>query len=268
MLQSAKIDNHFFEARLLLQHVLDCGFERLMIDADQDIDEKIQQRYFALITRRSNHEPFAYIVGQREFYGLDFFVNNNVLIPRSDSETLVDAVLHDFAQTTNKIKILDIGTGSGCLVISLLTHLPHAQATAIDINNLSLEVAKKNAVNLKLAHRISFLQSDCFANLKHEKFDIIISNPPYIPYSERQNLSAQVLNEPEIALFAHKQGLAIYEKIAQKAKGYVNAAGVVYVEIGREQEEQIEQIFTINGFVAAERYNDLNGIIRCLKFSL
>lgn len=266
ILQSAKIDNHFFEARLLLQHVLGCGFESLMADADKYLDEKTQQHYFALITRRSNHEPFAYIVGRREFYGLDFVVNNNVLIPRSDSETLVDAVLHDFAPTTNKVKILDIGTGSGCLVMSLLTHLPNAQGIAIDINHLSLEVAKENAVNLKLANRISFLQSDCFANLDQEKFDIIISNPPYIAYSERPNLSAQVLNEPEIALFADKQGLAVYEKIAQKAKDYLSIAGVVYLEIGLEQEKQIEQIFTTNGFIAAKKYHDLNGIIRCLKF--
>jgi len=166
------------DARLLLQHVCCKSFEDLIASRDQSISKELKENFFSLLQRRKNLEPIAYIIGHKSFYDLEFEVSKDVLIPRNDSETLIDHVLKDYTQ--ENLKILDLGTGSGCLIITLLKHLPNAQGTGVDISEKALNIAELNANKIGIRDKLTLLQSNWFYNITSQTFDIIISNPPYI----------------------------------------------------------------------------------------
>ena len=267
ILSRAGIPSPAMDVRILLQHALGCSLEELIKQSNHPLEQKVAQHFYELINRRSNLEPIAYITGEKEFYSTVFKVNDAVLIPREDSEVLIDAILMETDQQAN-IKILDIGTGSGCLIITLLKHLTNSEGWAIDISSAALEIAKQNASAILDEKRITFTQSDCFANLNEHQLDIIISNPPYICTSEKEYMSQETTFEPSIALFADNNGLAMYQKIAEVAAKYLKKNGKIYLEVGFTQSKRVEEIFKANNFVVEKTYQDIQNHTRCIKLKI
>lgn len=202
------------DLEVFLLNILDCDKSTLFLSPNLKLTKNQSKKLEKYIARRLNNEPVAYIINQKEFYGLNFYVNKTVLIPRPETEELVDLALKLKPKT-----ILDLGTGSGCIACSLAKFLPNSQVTAIDICKRALTVAVKNADNLSLKN-ISFLQSDIFSKLKDgSSFDLIITNPPYIKTTENSHMSTEtLLFEPKKALFAGDDGLDIYKKIFSQLK--------------------------------------------------
>jgi release factor glutamine methyltransferase len=264
-LSKNKMDNPYLDARLLMQHALQCSLESLLTRQETIATPELEKSFNQLISQRAQMTPVAYLTGKKEFFGLDFEVTDDVLIPRSDSEILIEAVLAEFG-AVEPLKILDLGTGSGCLAITLLHNLTSAEAVAIDINQSALNVAKKNALKHNVTNRIEFVKSNWFESLSLQKFNIIIANPPYIATEEKFYMSAETLHEPPTALFAENRGLAAYQEIAKHAVKYL--AGSIYLEIGFQQKLSVTKIFEAQNLMLQNVYQDLQGHDRCLKFNL
>lgn len=264
----SNIHNPSLEARILLQHILNVSQEYLIAHGDNKLSMEQIQLLQKVISRRQNYEPIAYIIGYKEFYGRDFFVTNDVLIPRPDSETLIECILNDYSNKSQNLSILDLGTGSGCLIITLLLEIQNATATAIDINQNTLEIAYKNAKKHNIHNDIEFILSDWFESIPQDKpFDIIISNPPYI--TSRDHMAQEtLLYEPEMALFDKKNnGKGNYDIIAKHARSFLKPEGVIYLEIGYDQEEEISNLYIEAGYNIKEKKQDIGGHVRCLKVS-
>lgn len=209
--------------------------------------------------------PVAKIIHKKWFYGLAFYTNKNTLDPRPDTETLVSAVISDCIANQPK-RILDLGTGTGCIICSLVKNIPHASGMAIDISRPALRVAKRNIKNFGLTNLIKLkkLSFDTLHKIT-EKFDIIVSNPPYIAKKDPR-VNPGALHDPKIALYANNNGLAAYETIAKNAKSLIKENGKIYLEIGIDQGTDIKKIFTKNGWSFVESKQDLSGIERVLIF--
>jgi len=210
--------------------------------------------------------PVAKIIHEKWFYGLKFYTNRKTLDPRPDTETLVESVIHDCTINAPR-KILDMGTGTGCIICALCTNIPNLTGIAIDKSRPALHVARKNVKNLGLCNQIKLKHGD-FATFKSdEKFDIIVSNPPYIKYGDaRVNDGATF--DPKIALYAKNDGLAAYEQIAKNAKNLLKQNGKIYLEIGIGQSNQVIKIFEYFGWKFERVDKDLAGINRVLVFTL
>ncbi len=256
------------EARILLSHTLNTSIESLLSNYYTTISVDVYNKFLLLLERRLNFEPISYIIGYKEFFGRQFSVNNHVLIPRQDSETLIEAVLKDFNRQ-DTLKILDLGVGSGCLLITLLCELVLSYGVGVDISYAALEVSFLNASNYTVSSRIELLLGNLFDNLTTErKFDIIISNPPYIAYDQIHWMSKEtLLYEPHIALFAKMNGLEYFYKIAMHAKSFLKDNGYIYLEIGHTQLEQIITMFKLQGYNLIKVYKDLSKYNRCCCFS-
>ena len=266
-LQDQGIASARLDARLLLCHVLEKPIEYLITRGDKQLLQQQQQHFMILVYRRLRHEPLSHILGRREFWGLRFTVNSHVLDPRADSETLVQAVLDHIPDRQHALTIADLGTGSGCLLLSLLYELPKAQGTAIDISAKALEVAKLNADRLNLTGRVTFQHHDWSQGLTHQ-YDCIISNPPYIPTNDIQTLLPEVrLYDPHVALDGGRDGLDYYRHLAIIAKPSLKPSGMLAIEVGLGQETSVENIFTQAGFVRTQWVCDLAGIPRCGIFN-
>lgn len=237
------------DAELLLLHTLHIPRATLLAHPNRELLPDQQALYKNNIARRLRHEPIQYITGQQEFYGLTLKVTPAVLIPRPETEHLVEAVLKllplKLLPTDRPLKIVDIGTGSGAIAIALAVHLPHAEITALDISTEALTVAATNASEHNVAGRIRFLQSDLLFALDHqaEIFDVIVSNPPYVPETDRDTLHPQVRDhEPAAALFAGKTGLDIYRRLIPQAYNALEPNGLLAVEIGHGQQDAIASL--------------------------
>lgn len=218
-----------------------------------------------IIAYKLRHDmPVAKIIHQKWFYGLRFYTNKYTLDPRPDTETLVESVINDKPQSP---RILDLGTGTGCIIVSLVKNIPGATGIGIDISWRARLVAQKNVKLQKLTNQIK-IKSGSFANknLTHEKFDIIVSNPPYIAHNDTR-VDDGAKHDPRIALYAKNNGLAAYEQIAKNAKKWIINGGRIYVEIGANQQNDIKQIFKSNGWQFVRGDKDLAGIIRTLVFA-
>ena len=220
--------------------------------------------YYAHLLKRGM--PVAKIIHSKWFYGLEFYTNKHTLDPRPDTETLVEAVIKDCDTNKNRT-ILDMGTGTGCIICALCKNIPNTTGIAIDKSRNALHVAKRNIKNLNLDKQIKIKHAD-FANFKSdEKFDIIVSNPPYIKYGDmRVNEGAKF--DPKIALYAKNDGLAAYEEIAKNAKKLLKNNGKIYLEIGVGQSNQIIKIFEFYKWKFERVEKDLSGINRVLIFTL
>ncbi len=262
---NASITTAELDSRILLQHALQLRHEDLLLKKDHLIDQKYANNYIDLIKRRNNNEPIAYITGSKEFYGYHFRVNKNTLIPRPDTEILVEKACQLFPKNQN-IKILDIGTGSGCIAISLAKYYINAHITATDKNIGALEMAGINADNLGVS--IDFQHNKNFASNIAEKFDLIVSNPPYIETKIIETLQKDVKDfEPMMALDGGDDGLNPYRIIAEQACSMINNQGYILVEIGINQQNAITDIFEANGFNKVAECKDLSSIVRCLLFA-
>ena len=253
------------DVKILLSYLLNIDSKELIMYFNQHIDRKFINNFEQLLKRRLNREPIANIVNKKSFWSYDFFVNENVLTPRSDSEILVEAVLSNYNNMNENLNILDLGTGSGCLILSLLKMYKNATGLAIDISDKALQVAKQNAKNLKVEN-IKFLKNNWNDNIE-DKFDIIISNPPYIPTKEIKELEPEVNKfNPLLALDGGEDGLNCYRYLAKSLDKNLKENTKIFLEIGKNQEKDIEKIFNENGYKLLKMYKDLAEINRILCF--
>ncbi len=218
-------------------------------------------RYYTLIERRMAGEPIQYIIGETEFYGLLFQVNRSVLIPRPETEHLVEIVL-SLASNFEKPRIVDVGTGSGAIAVALAHRLPGAQISAVDISTAALESARGNADRNGVANRIRFLEGDLLAPVAEEEFEIVVSNPPYVAESDRGSLAVEVRDyEPELALFAGS-GLDVYRRLIPDARSALVAGGFLALEVGYGQDSGVAGLLAEADFEQIEFTADLQGIPR------
>ena len=239
MLKSNNVESPKLKARLLLQYVLDKPRQYIIVYDNKEIDKQQQWQYFVNIEKLTKGVPLQHITHRQEFMKMDFFVDENVLIPRPDTEILVEEVIK-IAQKYDSPRILDLCTGSGAIAISLKKFVPNADITAVDISEKALEIAQKNAK--KLETKINFLKSDLFDKLDNKKFDIIVSNPPYIRKDEIKKLSEEVQKEPKIALDGGEDGLDFYRIIAEQAINYLKTGSFLCFEIGYNQKNDVIKI--------------------------
>ncbi|HEV2711310.1 MAG TPA: peptide chain release factor N(5)-glutamine methyltransferase [Edaphobacter sp.] len=239
-------DHAHRDAELLLLHVLEIDRATLLAYPTRPLTEQQLIAYRAAITRRLNHEPIQYITGQQEFFGLQLKVTPATLIPRPETEHLVEAVLDRLPHNT-PLNVLDIGTGTGAIALALAAHLPEARLTAVDLSPEALEVARQNAAAHNLAGRIDFILSDLLTGLPQSDqtaaFDAIVSNPPYIPEGERAELHPQVRDyEPAQALFSGTFGLDIYRRLIPQAHIALKPGGLLALEIGHGQKKELADL--------------------------
>ena len=256
-LKNGNIEEPKLKARLLMQYVLNKSRQYVIVNDREELDNIKEKQYLVEIKILKKGVPIEHITHQKEFMKLSFFVDKNVLIPRQDTEILVEEVIN-IAKKNNAKKILDLCTGSGAIAVSLAKYLPQAEITAIDISNEALKIAKKNAISNNVENQITFISSDMFTNLNEEKFDIIVSNPPYIKTNVIKNLDIQVQNEPYIALDGGKDGLDFYKKIINESYQYLKYNGYLCLEIGFDQKiDVIELIENTESFTGTYSKKDL-----------
>ncbi|NLO82566.1 MAG: peptide chain release factor N(5)-glutamine methyltransferase [Clostridiales bacterium] len=256
------------EAEMLMAHLLKCQRHELYLASDRELDSSQVQQYFELIEKRASGCPVQYIINRREFMGLDFYVDQRVLIPRVDTEILVEHVI-DWASRQGKgLRILDLGTGSGAIAVSLAVFIPGAHITAIDISSEALEVAKYNARLHGVEGRIAFLEGDLFSPLHCHPgmcpFDAVVFNPPYIPTGDIETLEAQVRDyEPRLALDGGADGLRFYSRLADDCVYWLKPGGLLAVEVGYGQSKVVKTIFQDTGYYQnIGTVRDLAGIER------
>ncbi len=255
------------ETEVLFTEVLGCQRHDLYLDKDKILDKEKACLLAETLKRRANGEPLDYILGKTEFMGLEFKVDNRVLIPRADTEVLVEAVIELSKEIKGEIKILDVGTGSGCIAVSLTKFIPQAFIDAIDISHAALEVAKVNAGLNEVEDRVRFSESDLFRNVEVSsgKYDIIISNPPYIVQKEIKQLSKEVQYEPETALDGGLDGLDFYRRIIKESRSYLKSEGLLALEIGFGQRKCIENILQeyeyFNIIKVIKDYNNIDRVL-------
>ena len=249
------------EAEILLASVLKVDRVRLIIDGQRPLTEQELGAYREVIRRRRSGEPVAYILGKREFFGREFFVDQRVLIPRPDTEVLLETALEKTAHRHLSGRALDLCTGSGCVALSFALQRRTWQVTGTDLSQDALEVAQKNAIRLGALWGVRFVPGDLFAALRPgEKFELITANPPYIPNAEIEQLEVGVRDfEPQSALAGGSSGLDFYERICAEARQFLVPGGVLAFEVGAGQAPDVEKLLVGAGFERQERRRDLGG---------
>ena len=261
-LQKQKIKTHRLDSEILLSKVLNKSREQILIRLNQNIKNKEVFAFDSLIQRRLNKEPIAYIINEKEFWSKKFKVNKNTLIPRPETELLVENLMKTYKN--KRISLLDIGTGSGCIIISLLSELSNSNGVGIDISSNALEVAKKNASLHKVESKIKFYNKSII-NLYNYKFDLIVSNPPYIERKNIKNLDDDIKKfEPLIALNGGNDGLDVIKKVIYKAKEILKINGRLAIEIGNWQSKKVSKELKINNFIIEKYIKDYKDNTRCL----
>ncbi len=265
-LRAAGVATPRLDAELLLAHALQTRRERLPIDAARSLTAAEATAFAALIARRARREPVSHLLGRREFWSLDFAVGPAVLDPRPDSETLVETVLRRIVDRAAALSLLDLGTGSGCLILALLHELPNATGLGRDRSGDAVAVAAGNAAALGLAGRCRFEAGDWGDGLAG-RFDIIVANPPYLTRREIDETAPEVKDfEPHLALDGGIDGLDAYRRLAPEIARLLGAEGFAAVEIGQGQGDVVRALFAAAGLEARDRAADLGGIERCLVF--
>lgn len=259
------LENPRLDAEVLLCAVLQCQRIKLYVDFERPLTAEELATYKAYVQRRAQHEPLAYILGHREFMRNDFKVTEATLVPRPETELLVESLTKaaPFLKPEGEVKILDIGTGSGAIIVSLLDYLPKAKGVGVDISVEALIVAKENAETIGVKERCGFVRSDVFSRVPIEKkFDIIVSNPPYIPAADLATLAKDVQREPRSALDGGADGLDFYRRIIAEASEHMEEEALLAFEVGIHQSEAVAQLCHEAGFVATAIRKDYAGIGR------
>ena len=261
LLESNNIGDAKIDAWYLLSFITGITRADYFLRQNDAIDEESYARYKEALSRRGSHIPLQHITGEQDFMGLTFRVNEHVLIPRQDTETLVEQALKVIPE---KSRILDLCTGSGCVIISLVVLGKELTGVGVDISDEALAVAKDNVARLA-GDRVEFIHSDLFSSVAG-KYNCIVSNPPYIPSQVIEELEPEVKDhEPRLALDGTEDGLLFYRKITEKSPYYLNEGGWLLVEIGYDQGESVSQLFIDNGFKEVEVIKDLAGNDRVVK---
>ena len=262
VLKNNNIDSHILDAEILLANAMRVEKNFFITNNNMKISEKIIKKYNFAINRRINSEPVAYIVGKKEFWSEDFFVNRSTLVPRPETEILIYKIIKVFKN--KRINILDIGTGSGCILLSILKELNLSRGTGIDISQKAIKVAKRNAKKLKLHYRSNFKHAD-LEKFNLEKYDLIVSNPPYIPSRNIKNLSNDITNyEPISALDGGADGLDLIKKVIYKSNKLLKKNSILALEIGNNQYKNVSGILRQQGYREIGKECDYNNNIRCI----
>ena len=264
ILYSTKNSISVSEKKLLLSYVLGFSNEELNLANNKKVGEKDLKNFEQLINRRKNSEPIAYLTNIKSFWKNDFYVDQSVLIPRSDSELLIESVIEYFPDLTKTYNFLDLGSGSGCLIISLLNEYLLSSGIGVEIDKKAIKVSEKNKEFLLNKDRLKFLERD-FTNYDTSSFDIIISNPPYIPFEEKKDIMKEVRNyEPSNALFADEKGLYFYRKIIENLSKQLKREQFLFLEVGINQPDGVVKILKNNNFNVISIKKDISNIPRCI----
>jgi len=262
ILKKNNIYTNQLDAEILLSKLMNKKRERLIINSDENVSNEIIRDYNTLLERRSKKEPIAYIVNHREFWSKDFYVNKHTLIPRPETELLCEHVIKLYKD--KEFNFLDIGTGTGCILLSILSELKRAKGIGIDVSKKAIDVAKKNSINFNLEDRAKFKVKP-FDKIFGYKFDLIVSNPPYIKSIDIKNLKEDVRKfEPKLALDGGKEGLDVIKKVIYKSKTILKKDGLLALEIGFKQHYKVSQILKEQGFREKLLVKDYLNNIRCV----
>ena len=270
LLMSAGIEEARLDAWLLLEYTADISRAWYYAHPEAEVNEEIVSEYLSLCQKRAEHIPLQHLTHQACFMGYDFYVDERVLVPRQDTEVLAEEALHQLRNMRNP-RILDMCTGSGCLLLSLLMELPDATGTGVDISAAALAVAERNRKNLELEKRAVLVQSDTFSGDYFQKnsgnisleYDMLISNPPYIPTEDIGKLMEEVrFHDPVLALDGREDGLYFYRRITEQADKYLKPGGWLMYEIGCEQGADVSAIMQREGFAEVAVKKDLTGLDR------
>jgi release factor glutamine methyltransferase len=283
-LREGNVPSHTLAAELILMQVLGRDRTWLYSHPESVIDPADARKYFALIARRAAGEPTQYLTGKQEFWGLEFEVNRDVLIPRPETEHVVEVALARLPRRTGetdlraaagrKLRIADVGTGSGCLAVALATELPNAEIVATDISKAALEVARRNAIRHAAADRIELVETDLLGVVLHDRqsggqeraFDLIVSNPPYVAREEKHELQREVReHEPHVALFGGATGTEVYARLIEQAATLLRQGGVLAMELGYNSAQHVAQLLGNPAWTKIEMTNDLAGIPRVIS---
>ena len=262
LLKEKKILSHLLDTEILLSKSINKSREEILINLNQNISEENMRKFQSYLRRRYKNEPIAYIFEEKEFWSKKFFVNKDTLIPRPETELLVEKL--SLMYKNQKISVLDIGTGSGCIILSLLSNLIQSHGVGIDISNKAILVAKKNAIVHNLSCRVKF-SNKSFEDIFHKKFDVIVSNPPYIERRNIKNLSDDIKRyEPRMALDGGNDGLDLIKKVIYKSREILKINGTLALEIGNEQFKKVSKILIKNKFRITSVIRDYKNNIRCI----
>ena len=262
ILKNHNIHSHELDAQIILSNIMGVKRESLITNNEINISKKIMEKYDSAIKRRIKKEPVAYIIGKKEFWSEDFMVNHGTLIPRPETELLIYKIINFFKN--KKINILDIGTGSGCILLSILKELNFSRGIGIDISAKAIQMAKVNSKNLNLFYRSKFKVID-LNKFNIGKYDLIVSNPPYIPSRDIKNLSQDITNyEPLTALNGGSDGLDLIKKVIYKSNHLLKREGLLALEIGHSQYQKVSYILRSNGYREMSKEYDFNRNVRCI----
>ena len=266
-LAATGIESSELDAQLLLAAAADVDRSALLA-ANASLSPAVLQRFEAMLQRRESREPVAYILGRREFYSLQFEVNSSVLVPRPETETLVDVAL-EFLKDRHQARVLDIGTGPGTIATAIAVNAPKPDVVATDVSAHALAVARRNAASNQVIYRINFVQADVFKPLTGApelgQFDLIVSNPPYIAECDSGTLDPDVRNfEPSVALYGGADGFDVIRRIAGDARSHLLPGGLLALEVGHGQDEAVGKILSAARLKLAGTARDLNGIARVI----
>lgn len=262
---AAHIDNPRLDAEILLAHVLKWRRLRLYVDSDKILPLESVLRFNQLVNQRLEGFPVAYLTGTKDFMGLTFSVNENVLIPRPDTEILTECVGIYLRELVGNVTFADLGTGSGAICVSILKFVKSARAAAVDISNEALNVAKLNAAKFYVDDRADFFCGDLFAPLEGKIFNAIVSNPPYIPTNDLKTLQSEVQREPRLALDGGTDGLNFYRRIISDAPRFLVRGGLLAVEVGINQASAVKTLAEAANFIDIQIFKDLAGIERVVS---
>lgn len=240
------IENPRWDSDLLLGQVLGRRREELYLDRDGVLSAAVWESYQEYIARRMAREPLQYILKNQEFMGLSFYVDDRVLIPRADSEIIIEKLLELRDSSKDKVRIADLCTGSGALAVAIAHYWPSAYVVGTDLSAAALEVARYNALQNHVL--VDWRQGDFFEPIREEQWDWLITNPPYIPETEYQKLAPEIFNEPHMALVGAENGLIFYRRLAEEAPSLLKQDGKILMEIGWDQGQQVENLFRKRGF--------------------
>ena len=262
ILKYKNITSHQLDAEIILADLMGVKREFFILNNKLDISEPLLKKYNYAISRRSKYEPVAYITGKKEFWSEDFLLNKSTLIPRPETELLIYKVIS--VLKNKKLNILDIGTGSGCILLSILKELNFSRGIGIDISSKAIHMAKINSKNMKLVNRSSFKVID-LKNFNLGKYDLIVSNPPYIQSRDIKNLSKDIINyEPLSALNGGIDGLDLIKKVIYKSNFLLKKKGMLALEIGHNQYKKVSYILKSQGYREMSKVYDYKDNVRCI----
>ena len=262
-LKKNKISSALLDSELLLSQVIKKDRKFILLNLDKELDENTQKSFRNLILKRSRGKPLAYLTGIKSFWKYDFKVNEKVLIPRPDTEIIIEQVLRIY-KNKNYLNFLEVGVGSGCIALSILKEKKSFSGTGIDLSQDCVEICRYNAKKLGVSNRIKLLKSDV-DNLIFHKYDLVVSNPPYIKKFDLNKLNREVINyEPKLALDGGLEGLSVIRKVIKKSSELIKIRGKLILEIGHDQKELVKKMLKKNNFYVNETLKDLAKNDRCI----